>query len=67
MSDDEDAPTGRHEMPEDPTRNPEEALDTLEERVLGATANQVRGDEGAPGPDDEDASTSTPVTDESPA
>ncbi len=34
-----------HEMPEDPETRPEEALDALEERVLGEPADQSRDEE----------------------
>lgn len=52
-------------MPEDPTQDPEQALDALEDKVFGTTADQERGeDEGKQNQDDADT---TPVTDESPA
>ncbi len=57
----------RYEMPEDPTLRPEQSLDALEEKVLGATEDQERGDESGRGPDDGDDATSTPVADEPPA
>ncbi|MBW0102553.1 hypothetical protein [Pseudonocardia sp. KRD291] len=62
-----ESPDRRHEMPEDPTQDPEEALDTVEERVFGSTADQERDDDAEHGADDGDASTSTPVADEPPA
>lgn len=60
-------PGDRHEVSEDPTQNPEEAVDALEERVFGATADQERDDESEHGSDDDEAATSTPVADEPPA
>ena len=58
-----------HEMPDDPSPHPEQALDAMEENVFGSTMDQERDDDSAD-PDQEDAqdaTTAPPTTTESPA
>lgn len=61
--------SANHQMPDDPSQDPEQALDAMEEQVFGSTMNQLRRDD-TPDPDQdrpEDGAISTPTTAESPA
>ncbi|MET0190798.1 MAG: hypothetical protein ABW212_17490 [Pseudonocardia sediminis] len=57
----------KNEMPDDPQRNPEQAVDALEEKVFGSTADQERDDEADPAAENTDDAGTTPVADEPPA